>query len=89
MGQEEEAQKRIKAFAGYQITNELAQRGGANPDWKFMHCLPRHQEEVNDEVFYGPKSLVFPEAENRMYAAIGKSYPFMNQPERFGKGDDC
>lgn len=75
MGQEVEAQKRLKAFAGYQITNELAKRGGAKPDWKFMHCLPRHPEEVDDEVFYGPRSLVFPEAENRLWAAIGMSSP--------------
>jgi ornithine carbamoyltransferase len=72
MGQEVEAQKRLKAFSGYQITNELAERGGANRNWKFMHCLPRHQEEVADEVFYSPRSLVFPEAENRLWAAVGK-----------------
>jgi len=73
MGQEDEKQKRLKAFAGYQVTNELATRGGAKPDWKFMHCLPRHPEEVDDEVFYGPRSLVFPEAENRLWAAVGMS----------------
>lgn len=72
MGQEEESAKRLKAFAGYQITNELARRGGAKEGWKFMHCLPRHQEEVADEVFYSPRSLVFLEAENRLWAAIGK-----------------
>ncbi|KAH6724905.1 putative ornithine carbamoyl transferase [Leptodontidium sp. MPI-SDFR-AT-0119] len=70
MGQEEETAKRLKAFAGYQITNELAKRGGAKEGWKFMHCLPRHPEEVADEVFYSPRSLVFPEAENRLWAAI-------------------
>ena len=74
MGQEAESQKRLKAFAGYQITNELAKRGGAKPDWKFMHCLPRHPEEVDDEVFYGPRSLVFPEAENRLWAAVCKCF---------------
>lgn len=72
MGQEAETQRRLKAFAGFQITNELAKRGGAKPDWKFMHCLPRHPEEVDDEVFYGPQSLVFPEAENRLWAAVCK-----------------
>ncbi|KAI6710282.1 hypothetical protein PZA11_003712 [Diplocarpon coronariae] len=70
MGQEEETAKRLKAFAGFQITAELARRGGAKEGWKFMHCLPRHPEEVADEVFYGPRSLVFPEAENRLWAAI-------------------
>lgn len=70
MGQEQEAQKRLKAFAGYQVTEDMAKRGGAANDWKFMHCLPRHPEEVSDEVFYGPRSLVFPEAQNRLWAAI-------------------
>ncbi|KAK4238913.1 mitochondrial ornithine carbamoyltransferase [Achaetomium macrosporum] len=77
MGQEAESQKRLKAFAGYQITSELAKRGGAKPDWKFMHCLPRHPEEVDDEVFYGPRSLVFPEAENRLWAAVAALEAFV------------
>lgn len=70
MGQEEETAKRIKAFEGFQITSELAKRGGAKEDWKFMHCLPRHPEEVSDEVFHGPRSVVFREAENRLWSAI-------------------
>lgn len=84
MGQEEESKRRLKAFAGYQITNELAKRGGAKPNWKFMHCLPRHQEEVDDDVFYGPRSLVFPEAENRLWAAVCKC--FSEVPQTHG---DC
>lgn len=70
MGQEEEAKKRMRDFEGFQITADLAKRGGAKEHWKFMHCLPRHPEEVSDEVFYSPRSLVFPEAENRLWAAI-------------------
>lgn len=77
MGQEEEKVKRLKAFEGFQITSELAKRGGANEGWKFMHCLPRHPEEVSDEVFYGPRSLVFPEAENRLWAAISALEAFV------------
>lgn len=73
MSFESETAERMKAFAGYQVTNDLAKRGGAKPDWKFMHCLPRHKEEVADEVFYSPRSLVFPEAENRLWAATCKS----------------
>lgn len=72
MGQEAEAKKRLQAFEGYQITNELAKRGGAKEGWKFMHCLPRHPEEVDDEVFYSDRSLVFPEAQNRLWAAVGE-----------------
>lgn len=70
MGQEEESIKKMKAFEGFQVTSELAQRGGAKSHWKFMHCLPRHPEEVSDDVFYSDRSLVFPEAENRLWAAI-------------------
>ena len=70
MGQEEEKAERMKAFEGFQVTTDLAKRGGAKEGWQFMHCLPRHPEEVSDEVFYSPKSLVFQEAENRLWAAI-------------------
>ncbi|CAK7267336.1 ornithine carbamoyltransferase [Sporothrix epigloea] len=70
MGQEEDAKKRLRDFEGFQITHDLARRGSAKADWKFMHCLPRHPEEVSDEVFYDSRSLVFQEAENRLWAAI-------------------
>ncbi|KAE9392767.1 ornithine carbamoyltransferase 1 [Gymnopus androsaceus JB14] len=62
MGQEAEKAQRLKDFEGYP--------GGANPNWKFMHCLPRKQDEVDDEVFYGPRSLVFPEADNRKWTTM-------------------
>lgn len=70
MGQEAEKEERLKAFEGYQVTEELCRQGGANPDWKFLHCLPRKQQEVDDEVFYGPRSLVFPEADNRKWTIM-------------------
>lgn len=77
MGQEEETAKRMKAFEGFQITSELAKRGGAKENWNFMHCLPRHPEEVADEVFYGPRSVVFREAENRLWSAISALEAFV------------
>lgn len=77
MGQEEETGLRLKQFEGYQITNEMATKGGAKENWVFMHCLPRHPEEVSDEVFYSDRSLVFPEAENRLYAAIAALEAFV------------
>lgn len=50
MGQEEEKAKRLQEFAGYQVTMDMVKKGGAKPDWVFMHCLPRKPEEVDDEV---------------------------------------
>lgn len=77
MGQEAVKAKRLKDFAGFQVTADLAKRGGAKEDWKFMHCLPRHPEEVDNSVFYGPRSLVFPEAENRLWAAVSAIESFV------------
>ena len=50
MGQEAEKEERLKAFKGYQITEALCREGAANTDWKFLHCLPRKEHEVDDEV---------------------------------------
>jgi ornithine carbamoyltransferase len=68
MGQEEEKAARMAAFAGYQVTEAMCK--GAKEDWTFMHCLPRKPEEVDDEVFYGPRSVVWDEAENRMWTVM-------------------
>lgn len=70
MGQESEKQAKMLQFDGYQITQNMISQGNASSDWKFMHCLPRHAEEVADDVFYSENSLVFEEAENRLYAAM-------------------
>jgi ornithine carbamoyltransferase len=66
MGQEEEAEQRRVAFKGYQVSKELMKR--ADPSAIFLHCLPAHRgEEVTEEVFEGPQSRVFDEAENRLH----------------------
>jgi ornithine carbamoyltransferase len=67
MGQEAEAAARVAAFKGFQVTEELAKRGGAKPGWVFLHCLPRKPHEVDDAVFYGPRTRVWDEAENRKW----------------------
>uniref|UniRef100_A0A7S2SEV3 ornithine carbamoyltransferase n=1 Tax=Eucampia antarctica TaxID=49252 RepID=A0A7S2SEV3_9STRA len=68
MGQEEEYEKRIKEFDGYEVNSELMKK--ANDDAVFLHCLPRHAEEVTDEVFYSDASLILPEAQNRMWTVM-------------------
>jgi len=68
MGQEDEAKKRIQDFAGYQVTKQMMAH--ADDTAVFLHCLPRHSEEVDDEVFYSDQSLVFDEAENRMWTVM-------------------
>lgn len=68
MGQEEETARRLKDFSQYQITDSLLTH--ASPKCIFMHCLPRHEYEVDDHVFYGDKSVVFQEAENRKWTIL-------------------
>lgn len=65
MGEESKKQKKLLKFKGYQVTSELVKH--AANDFIFLHCLPRHKEEVTDEVIYGNHSVVFDEAENRLH----------------------
>jgi ornithine carbamoyltransferase len=66
MGQEAEAQERLKAFHGFTVDNALM--GHAAKDAVFLHCLPAHRgEEVAAEVADGPQSRIFDEAENRLH----------------------
>lgn len=66
MGQEEEQKKREAAFEGYCVNDKLMAL--AAPDAKFMHCLPAHRgEEVSEEVFESPASIVWDQAENRLH----------------------
>lgn len=67
MGQEGEAEKRKKAFAGYQINDELMAQ--ANADAMVLHCLPAHrEEEITEKVFEAHANEIFEEAENRLHA---------------------
>ncbi|MBP2641675.1 MAG: argF [Firmicutes bacterium] len=66
MGQEAEQIIRQKAFAGFQINSAIMDV--ARPDAIVLHCLPAHRgEEITEEVFEGPQSAVFDQAENRLH----------------------
>ncbi len=69
MGQEAEREERLKAFAGYRVDAELLATAAEGA--KVMHCLPAHRgEEITAEVIEGPQSIVFEQAENRLYAQM-------------------
>ena len=66
MGQEKEQEARVKAFAGYQLNEELLDEAKGN--CMVLHCLPAHRgEEITDAVIEGPHSAVWDEAENRLH----------------------
>ncbi len=66
MGQESEAQIRLKAFTGYEV--DASMMALAKKDAVFLHCLPAHRgEEVSAEVCDGPQSRIYDQAENRLH----------------------
>ncbi len=73
MGQEDEAEERVRIFRPYQVDEALVAK--AKPDVIAMHCLPAHRgQEIadklhpGDEVCDGPHSVLWDQAENRMHA---------------------
>ena len=68
MGEEHMTDK-MQAFDGYQVNEEMVSHMDEN--WSFMHCLPAHRgEEVTDWVMDHEQSIVFDQAENRMWAQM-------------------
>ncbi|MDO7653591.1 MAG: ornithine carbamoyltransferase, partial [Porticoccus sp.] len=67
MGQEEEKQQREKAFAGFQVNEEVMSL--AADDALFMHCLPAYRGmEISETIMESKWSVVWDEAENRLHA---------------------
>ncbi|MBT3234317.1 MAG: ornithine carbamoyltransferase [Bdellovibrionales bacterium] len=76
MGQEDESNKRVNAFDGFQVNDQVM--SWADKDAIFMHCLPAHRgEEVAASVIDGPQSVVFDQAENRLHAQKAIMYTLM------------
>ena len=67
MGDEEEAERRRRDLAPFQVNEELL--AAASERAIALHCLPAHPgEEITTEVLYGERSAVWDQAENRLHA---------------------
>jgi ornithine carbamoyltransferase len=66
MGREDEHERRLREFAGYQLDGKLVRE--AEDGAIVLHCLPAHiGEEIAEDVLYGPQSAAWEEAENRLH----------------------
>ena len=66
---EEHMKDKMASFDGFQVNEQLV--SNMDDDWKFMHCLPAHRgDEVTDWVMDHDNSIVFDQAENRMWAQM-------------------
>ncbi|MEW6264996.1 MAG: ornithine carbamoyltransferase [Thermodesulfobacteriota bacterium] len=66
MGQEEEEAKRARDFSSYQVNSRLMAEAADGA--MVLHCLPAHLgQEITEDVFEGPRSFVFDQAENRLH----------------------
>lgn len=68
MGNEDASEKAeiFAKFSPYQVNHKLMENAGAKV---VMHCQPAHLgEEITEELFDSEMSVVFQEAENRMWA---------------------
>jgi ornithine carbamoyltransferase len=63
---DKDADERLSILAPYRVDKNLMDV--AQGDALFMHCLPAHRgDEETSQVFDGPQSVVFDEAENRLH----------------------
>jgi ornithine carbamoyltransferase len=66
MGQEAERARRLRDLEPYRVDDSLLAL--AEPDVVALHCLPAHVgEEITADVLYGPRSLAWEQAENRLH----------------------
>jgi ornithine carbamoyltransferase len=68
MGEEDKEKEKLEAFKNYVVTEDLC--SNAKTDYIFMHCLPYKHKEATEEVFESEHSVVFDEAENRLYTVM-------------------
>jgi ornithine carbamoyltransferase len=69
MGQEDSADERRKVFENYRLDQSAVSM--ASSDVIVLHCLPAHRgEEIAADVLDGPRSVVWDQAENRLYTQM-------------------
>jgi ornithine carbamoyltransferase len=67
MGQKDQAYEKEKLLKPFQVNSDLMR--GAKPTAIVMHCLPAERgREITDDVIDSHQSVVFDEAENRLWA---------------------
>jgi ornithine carbamoyltransferase len=73
---ESERAERHKALLPYQVNTGAMRR--AKKDALFLHCLPAHRgEEVTAEVADGAQSVIFDQAENRLWTSMAILYALL------------
>lgn len=67
MGQEAQEQEKEKSFQGFEVNQKLYHAAESNP-W-VMHCMPMVRgKEIESSLADGEKSLIFQQAQNRLFA---------------------
>jgi len=83
---EEDMKDKMNDFEGFQVNMDLV--SNADENWAFMHCLPAHRgEEVTDDVMDHKNSIVFDQAENRMWAQMSLLSYFVDNGAWAAMGD--
>lgn len=93
MGEEDQIPQRIALLKPYQVNRSMFEATG-NSDAIFLHCLPAFHNletefsaqfpdicEVSEEIFEGPMSFVFDQAENRMHTIKAVMVATLNPPD--------
>ncbi len=70
MSHDDERERRLADFEGFQVDAALLDRAG--PDARVLHCLPAHRgEEITEAVLLSDACLAWEQAENRLHAQNG------------------
>ncbi|HEY7258358.1 MAG TPA: ornithine carbamoyltransferase [Gaiellales bacterium] len=79
MGDDEDQRaRREEVLRAFQVDTQMMRR--ADREAVFLHCLPAHRgEEVSADVIDGPASVVFRQAENRLWTEEAVLYAYIRR----------